>query len=60
MQVEGKAQRKRCLEFITDADGLDGYDASCNKKKKKIGTRHFPEICFPDLQNVDRNMILAR
>lgn len=34
MQVEGKAQRKRCLEFITDADGLDGYDAPCNKKKK--------------------------
>lgn len=32
MQVEEKSQRKRYLEFITGADGLDGYDAHCNKK----------------------------
>lgn len=56
MQVEEKSQRKRYLEFKTDVDGLDGYNSHSNKK---IGTRHLPEICYPDLQNMD-NMILAR
>lgn len=57
MQVQEKPERKRYLEFITSADGLDGYNSHCDNK---IGTRHFPEICHPDLHNMDKDMILAR
>lgn len=45
------------LGFITGADGSDGYNSHCNNK---IGTRHLPEICYPDFQRVDKDMILAR
>lgn len=56
MQVEEKSQRKIYLEFITGADCLDGYNSHCNNK---IGTRHLPEICYPNLQNMSKDMILA-
>lgn len=45
------------LGFISGADGSAGYNSHCNNK---IGTRHLPEICYPDFQGVDKNMLLAR